>query len=48
MQSNRGFGIKSKKRPCEGVIVPKALYGAEVLGMRSAERRKMNVPEMKC
>ena len=32
----------------EGVIVPSALYGAEAWGMRSAERRKVNVLEMKC
>ena len=32
----------------EGVIVPMALYGAEAWGMRSAERRKGNVLEMKC
>ena len=32
----------------EGVIVPTALYGAEAWGMRSAERRKMNVLEMTC
>ena len=31
-----------------GVIVPTALYGAEARGMRSAERRKVNVLEMKC
>ena len=31
-----------------GVIVPTALYGAEACGMRSAERRKVNVLEMKC
>ena len=30
------------------VIVPMALYGAEAWGMRSAERRKVNVLEMKC
>ena len=30
----------------EGVIVPTALYGAEAWGMRSAERRKVNVLEM--
>ena len=28
-------------------IVPTALYGAEAWGMRSAERKKMNVLEMK-
>ena len=45
--NNRGLGINAK---ClhEGVIVPTALYGAEAWGMRSAERRKGNVIEMKC
>ena len=38
----------SKKYLYEVVIVPKALYGAEAWGMRSAERRKVNVLEMKC
>ena len=32
----------------EGVIVQTALYGAEAWGMRSAERRKVNVLQMKC
>ena len=41
--SNRGLGIKAKKRLYDGVIVPTALYGAEASGMRSAERRKVNV-----
>ena len=46
--SNRGLGIKAKKCLCEIVIVPTELYGAEAWGMRSAERRKVNVLEMKC
>ena len=46
--SNRGLGIKAKKCLYEGIIVPTALYGAGVCGMRSAERRKVNVLEMKC
>ena len=46
--SNRGLGIKAKKSLYEGVIVTTALYGAEAWGMRSAERRKVNVLEMKC
>ena len=46
--SNRGLGIKAKKCLREGVIVPTVLYGAEAWSMRSAERRKVNVPEMKC
>ena len=45
---NRGFGIKAKKCLYEGVIVQTTLYGAEAWGMRSAERRKVNVLEMKC
>ena len=45
---NRGLGIKAKKCLYEGVIVPTALYGAEAWGMRSAERREVNVLEMKC
>ena len=48
MLSNRGLGIKAKKCQYEGVIVPMVMYGAEAWGMRSAERRKMNVLEMKC
>ena len=46
--SIRGMGIKAKKCLYEGAIVPMALNGAEVWGMRSAERRKVNVLEMKC
>ena len=44
--SNRGLGIKPNKCLYEEVIVPTALYGAEAWGMRSAERRKVNVLEM--
>ena len=47
--SNRGLGIKAKKWLYEGVIIVKAeLYGAEAWGMRIAERRQVNVLEMKC
>ena len=43
--SNRGFGINEMK--CfYGVIVPVILYEAEAWGMRSADRRKVNVLEM--
>ena len=45
---NRRLGLKAKKCLYEGVIVPTALYGAEALGLKSAERRKVNVLEMKC
>ena len=46
--SNSGFGINSKKCLYEGVIIRTALYGAEAWSMRSAERIKVNVLEMKC
>ena len=46
--SNGGFGTKAKKCQYVGVIVPTALYGAQALGMRSAEKEKVNVLEMKC
>ena len=45
--SNRGLGIKAKQCLYEGVIVPTALYGAEARSI-SAQRRKVNVLEMKC
>ena len=48
LMNNRGLGIKTKKCLYEGVIAPTALYEAEAWGMRSAERRKVNVLEMKC
>ena len=40
--------IKAKKCLYEGVIVPMELYVAKAWGMRNAERRKVNVLEMKC
>ena len=46
--SIRVLGIKAKKCLYEGVIVPTELYAAEAWGMRSAERRKVNVLEKKC
>ena len=32
----------------EEVVVPMALYGAEMWGLREAERRKSDVFEMEC
>ena len=46
--SNRGLGIKAKKCLYEGVIVPTTFSGAEVCSMRRAERRTVNILEMKC
>ena len=48
--SKRGLWINAMKCLYEEVIVPTSLYGAEAWpwGMRSTERRKVNVLEMKC
>ena len=45
--SYRGLGIKAKKCLYQGVIIPTVLYGAEAWGMRSAERKKVNILEMR-
>ena len=47
VMSYKGLGIKAKECLYEGVIVPMALCRAEAWGMRSAERRKVNIIEMK-
>ena len=41
-------GDKGQKCLHDRVIVPTALYEAEECCMRSSERRKVNVLEMKC
>ena len=48
MLNNRGLDINPKRCLYEGVIVPTSLYGADARDMRRAERRKVNVIEMKC
>lgn len=45
---NRALGMNAKKRLYEGVVVPTALYGAETWNMGVAERKRLNVVEMKC
>ena len=46
--SDRGLVIKAKKCLYEGVIVSTSLQGADACGMRSAQRRKVNVLEIWC
>ena len=54
LQSNVTHNISRSSDPFSTVLshqtpsVPMVLYGAEAWGMRSAERRKVNVLEMKC
>ena len=46
---NEGLEIKAKKCLCKGVIiVPTALYEAEASKPMSAEKRKVNVLQIKC
>ena len=47
MLNNKGLGINAKKCLYEGLIVPTTLYRAKAWSMSSAERRKVNVLEMK-
>ena len=44
----RSLGMNAKRRLYEGIVVPTALYGAETWNMRAAERRRLNVMEMRC
>ena len=45
---SRQLGMNAKRRLYEGVIVPTALYGAETWGLKVAEKKRLNVLEMKC
>ena len=46
--SSGGLGINMKKCLYKEVILSIALYGAETKGMRSAERKGVNVLEINC
>ena len=48
VMSNRGLEIKANKSLYEGISLQTSLYLAEAWGMRSVERRKAIVLEMKC
>ena len=40
--------MNAKRMLYEGIVVPTALYGEEMWGLREAEQRKQNVLEMGC
>ncbi len=48
MLHNRALGMNAKRRLCEGVVVPTALYGAETWNIRESERNRLDVFEMRC
>ena len=48
VMSNRALGMSAKRRLYEGVVVPTAVYGAETWNMKEADRRRLDVFEMRC
>ncbi len=42
------LGMSAKRRLYEGVVVPTVLYGAETWNMGAAERKRLNIMEMRC
>ncbi len=44
----KSLGMSAKRRLYEGVVVPTALYGAETWNVGAAERKRLNVMEMRC
>ncbi len=43
----KSLGMSAKKKLYEGVVVPTALCGAETWNMGAAERKRLNVMEMR-
>ncbi len=46
--SNRALGINIKRRLYKGIVVPTALYGAEMWNVRQDERKRLDVFELRC
>ena len=44
----RELGMEVKRGLYESVIVPTALYAAETWGMKSADKKRLDVMEMRC
>ena len=45
---NRDLGMRAKRGLYESVIVPTALYAAETWGMKTADKQRLDVLEMRC
>ncbi len=43
----KSLGMSAKRRLYKGVVVPTALYGAETWNVGAAERKRLNVMEMR-
>ena len=46
--NNREMGMNVKTSLYESIIVPTALYGSETWGLKTADRNRLDVMEMKC
>ncbi len=44
----RLLGMSARRMSSEGIVVVTALYGAESWTVGAAERRRLNVGEMRC
>ncbi len=44
----KSLDMSARRRLYEGVVVPTVLYGAETWSMGAAERKRLNVMEMRC
>ncbi len=44
----RSLGMSAKRRLYKGAVVPTVLHEAEAWNMGAAERRRLNVMEMRC
>ncbi len=44
----KSLGMSAKRSLYEGVVVPTVLYGAETWNVGAAERKRLNVTEMRC
>ena len=48
MFSSKSPSMQVKRRLYEGIAIATALYGAETWSMGAAEKKRLNVAEMKC
>ena len=44
----RYLGVNLKRMMYESIVVPSVLYGADTLGLKEREQKRLNVMEIKC
>ena len=45
---DRYLGVNVKRMMYESIVVPSVLYGADALGLKEREHKRLNVMEIKC